>query len=90
MAKIKAENTVQQICINCCEWESDDNKKGECIKLDKDTESGDFCSYYSPDPSRFCCICNSKATDDESCAAIVCNESDLHYASHWDYEWYSI
>jgi hypothetical protein len=88
---------IEKICFNCAHWQGsvhsigiDNIKQDECVELDKITKKNDTCDQYSPDPSRFCAICNSEARDDDSCAGIFCNANDTHYASHWDYEWQEI
>ena len=82
---MKPENKVNKICENCAFWE-----EGECLKLGSKTKNTDTCKKYSPEPTKYCSICNSKATNDDTCSAIFCNENDHHYASHWDYQWFSI
>jgi hypothetical protein len=88
--KNKKSMIIKQICFNCTEWQSTNNKKGECVKLDKNTGLDDTCSYYEPDPSRFCAICNSSASEDDKYNILVCDSNNLHFASYWDYEWVEI
>jgi RNA polymerase subunit RPABC4/transcription elongation factor Spt4 len=79
---MKKENIVKKICNNCSSYEY-----GQCIKHDKKTKKQHSCKDYSPDPHRFCPICGSKATDNNSLSLIICNEDIRHFASYWDYHW---
>lgn len=81
---------VKKICKNCEEWDSTDEKIGNCIVLDENKYADDSCLNYIPDPSRFCGICNSNVTNDDLCAGVFCNKNDRHYASQWDYVWHTI
>lgn len=84
---------VMQICANCADWESTDEKNavGDCLVHDgvrpSDYPSDHSCPSFSPDPSRFCGICGAPAIEAEH-SAMECTASEAHGASQWDYSWH--